>query len=147
MTTIACNLEQMAADSAVVMGDTRALCCKVSRIKDALVGYAGDSALGEKFLHWLRNGGDKPAMDKDAEFCALVLTKAGIHHYEYDCEATLLKNEFWAIGTGGLHALTAMNLGCSPEGAVEQAIAFDINSAGPVDVLTLKGQRAHAKAK
>ena len=147
MTTIAASLTQMAADSSLVMGDTKAQCCKIFRIKNSLAATAGDNEEGELFLAWLRNGGTPPKLDKELDFCALVLTAEGIFRYEYTCQPTLLKNEFWAIGTGAAHALTAMNMGAAPEEAVAQAIVFDINSGPPIDVFYLKVPRDSRKGR
>ena len=147
MTTIAANLTQMAADSSLVMGDTKARCCKIFRIKASLVGTAGGNGEGELFLAWLRDGGPAPKFERDADFTALVLNADGLFHYEYDCQPTLLKNDFWAIGTGAAHALTAMNMGACPEEAVAQAIVFDINSGPPIDVFTLKAPRDSRKGR
>jgi hypothetical protein len=147
MTTIAADRQCMAADTALVMGETRASCCKIFRIKGALVGTAGGNGEGEVFLRWYKSGGEIPKLDKDADFCALVLNAEGLWHYEYDFMPTKLNNDFWAIGTGAPHALTAMNMGATPEEAVRQAVQFDVNSSLPVDVFQLKVKRADSKSR
>jgi ATP-dependent protease HslVU (ClpYQ) peptidase subunit len=72
MTTIACNREEMAADSQVIFGETVKIPGsrepKVERIGDSLFGMAGDEQECRVFAKWARDGFDednKPELDAE----------------------------------------------------------------------------------
>jgi 20S proteasome alpha/beta subunit len=48
-----------------------------------------------------------------------------------------MKDDYFAVGTGAIAALVAMDRGADLVEAVEAAIRRDGNSGGPIDVLTL----------
>lgn len=144
MTTIAANKQCMASDSNVVTGKTffegRP---KIIRIGDAIVGAAGHVTAINKFVRWLQKKNPrlkKPEFTKKETLTALVLTTKGLFQIDEGLEFDEVVQPYFAIGTGALVALTAMDFGASPERAVEAACKRDPKqfTKGPVHVLWLK---------
>lgn len=139
MTTIAANLQCMAADSRCSAGSASFKTKKVERRGDALIGACGKASDCAKFFAWFGTGNSAPELT-DGEFDALVLTPAGLFFYQSDCSAMPLKDKYYAIGSGWQGAMVALDKGDDPKKAVEAAIKRDIFSGGPVDVFYLKGK-------
>ena len=101
---------------------------------DAAAGVDGE---GTAFMEWLRKPTEKkPKLNKE-DFAALVLRKDGIYYYDYSCLATKVELPFYAIGSGALGALCAMERGATPEEAI-QLVAKHSHGTGPeIDVLTI----------
>ena len=138
MTTIAATRSAMAADSKVTTGDTWYYATKIYRVRHELIGCAGDSSAIDKFMKWYRGGKKNAPEFKESEsFSALVLTKAGLYHYEDSVVGELMKNDYFAVGTGAMGALVAMDRGADLVEAVEAAIRRDSNSGGSIDVMAL----------
>ena len=140
MTTIAANKRSMAADQKVTDGDRNFRNHKLRRIGEAIVGCGGDGPSIAKFFRWVEQGkqDDPPKLGKDDELEALVLTASGLFVYGRDCVPEEILDEFYAIGTGAMAALSAMHMGATPRRAVEIACLVDNNTGGPVDVMALK---------
>ena len=143
MTTIACNLEEMAADSRITQEDHAnkrinvSYATKIERIEDTIVGSSGDYQAGVRFHDWLKSGGRKPRLCK--EFRALKLTKDGIFLMDGDDLTWMpLRQNFSAIGSGCGFAIGAMVKGASPKEAVSIAKDWDVYSGGPVTVIQLE---------
>ena len=138
MTTVIATRSAMAADSKVTTGDISYGAVKIFRIRKDIVGAAGDSIPIDRFVKWYR-GGKKGAVEfKDGEsFSALALTTEGLVHYEDSIVGELMKDDYFAVGTGAMAALVAMDMGADIVQAVEAAIRRDGNSGGPIDVITL----------
>ena len=138
MTTVIATRSAMAADSKVTTDDIHYNAVKIFRVRSDIIGAAGDSIPIDKFLKWYR-GGKKGDVDfKEGEsFSAIVLTKAGLYHYENSTVGELMKDDYFAVGTGAMAALVAMDMGADIVQAVEAAIRRDGNSGGPIDVITL----------
>lgn len=137
MTTIACDLKSMAGDGRATSGgtitDERAR--KVDKLRDGrIVGFAGTAAFGMLFRQWLVDGGPFP---KIKAFSALVLEPSGKLWFYDGIEIPLPCLEPQAIGTGSVHALTAMDCGLSPADAVRMAIRRDTASGGRVISIAL----------
>jgi 20S proteasome alpha/beta subunit len=127
----------MAAESKTVTGDTSYNATKIFRIRGDVVGAAGDTSAIDKFLKWYRSRKDAPEFKEGESFAALALTKSGLVHYEDSVVGELMKDDYFAVGTGAIAALVAMDRGADLVEAVEAAIRRDGNSGGPIDVLTL----------
>lgn len=137
MTTIACNREEMAADSRTsddaVFYTTAG---KITRVGNNLVGCCGNLDSIAKFLTWFR----KKKKPKDCpefsgeDFEAIVLSPGGMFMFANSCQPRRIVDEFYATGSGGMAALAALRCGKSPAEAVAIAILCDKNSGGPVVV-------------
>lgn len=139
MTTIACNLKEMAADSMCSAGEVYYLTeGKIVRIGTDLVGSCGSVDSIAKFLDWYEKRGDIPDFGEGDEFESLALTPNGLFMYCNTCRPRKVLDPFLACGSGEQAALAAMHLGKSPKVAVETAIKCDKNSGGPVIVERLK---------
>ena len=131
MTTIACDLEEMATDSLATVNDIRiARKQKLYRINGDLVACAGRTGDAANFREWYANGGEKPGVDD--EFAALVLTKEGIGWYDATCTKIAIDDAICAVGSGADLARGAMMAGASPGRAVEIACEYDVGSGPPV---------------
>lgn len=150
MTTIAANLEMMAADSLVVVGDLSFPSIKLVRFEDAIIGAAGDSDACHFFFEWwpLRDK-QKFKIPKDLELEALVLTDSGLYRYGASGKADVVSDGLCAIGSGASLALasldTQVKMGHSPDPriAVEVACLRNPNSALPVQFYALEQPYEH----
>ncbi len=143
MTTIAANLECMAADRKVTLGETRYMSRKLKRVRDTIVGGAGSSTGIAKFMRWFEAGADAddtPKLAKDEEIDVLLLSPRGLSFFNGEFVEDLMEDAFFALGTGNQAALAAMHLGLSPGDAVEVAKKVDNGTDGVVDVMWLDGR-------
>lgn len=137
MTSIAANRREMAFDSRESDEDGHywRTSPKVLQIGLALVGCSGDSNQICKFLDWFTDQKqERPELD---DMHALALDRDGLWYYVDSTYRSLIKEGFFAIGTGGKFAMGAMAKGASPREAVKTALRFDSNSGPPVLVLRL----------
>lgn len=146
MTTIAANLETMAADSKVMLDSGVSYrTIKITRVKKMIVGAAGDGGDCTRVLEWAERDFKDPkpkwaskATD-DQAFWALILKPDGLYFLtQDDPHPEKMDEPHFAIGSGGKAARLAMNLGKTPEEAVALACQVDENSGLPVQVLSLK---------
>lgn len=140
MTTIACDLNGMAADSKCVFGETFFPCEKIIRLPDgSLLATAGTDVYTKPFINKMMLGeipdiiappetSDKP----DPDFAAIHLTKDGVFIYDDAYSATKVTSGKFAIGTGGIVAISWLLNGATPQRAVEMACQVDNNSGLPV---------------
>lgn len=107
-------------------------------VKDGdILGTAGTVDYCERFIAWYGTKKKRPQFPKDAEFEALVLTGDGrLIHYDETLARCVLRDPFFAVGSGGHAALAALHLGCSPVRAVEVACLVDPFSGPPVQVIS-----------
>jgi ATP-dependent protease HslVU (ClpYQ) peptidase subunit len=137
MTTIATDGNTMAGDGLVTSGNVIFAwdAVKVVQLKDGrLVGTTGSAFYADPFAVWLNDGGDIPELDDNFE--ALVLMPDGTCR-SYDHKGRWINEELpTACGTGREFALAAMDLGASPEEAVEVASKRDTCSGGKITVLS-----------
>lgn len=141
MTTVACNLKEMAADRLVTAGTDWWHAVKLHRLDDGSVcGVAGDSG-ADLLVQWLKRGGragEEPDV-REKDFYVMHLTHHGIYLY---CGSTVpdkLTATCHAIGSGGKVAMYALKkLKASPEEAVKAAAEMDLFTGGPIDVMRLE---------
>lgn len=141
MTTIAANLEMMAADSRRV-GDVLSSIRKLRRYGNRIIGVAGDLACITVFWQWADAGfpeKKKPALPEGA-FDALELDEDGLWSWDRALSRYHLEDSYDAIGTGAMSAKTAMYLGKDPDEAVEIAKEHDECTGGRVHVERLLPQ-------
>lgn len=139
----------MSADTRVSGGGSMYHTVKIHRIRDCLVGMAGDVALTTKFLAWFRKECPSDELpinnEENKSFCAIVLTPKGLYYYADCCEPDKLKESTYAIGTGAQAAMVAMHLGKTPAQAVREAMRVDENTGGEITELHLSKPAARVK--
>jgi len=151
VTTIAASAKHgsMAADSKCIFGDTHFQCDKIYRLPDgSLLGTAGSDAYTRPFVDQMLLG-EVPALrapqestdQPEPEFAALHLTDEGLFVYDDVYSKIKVNSGYYAIGSGGMPALSHMMDGDLPEVAVTKACRVDNNSGLPVLTETLKGKR------
>lgn len=142
MTTIACNLKEMAADSCLTFDDIgigtgQSPTRKLHRIGRSIFGERGENMAGvHVMLDWIRAGAKakkRPEkMPKGADFYLLELSPKGIFLWTSDFERDVLDEPNFAIGSGAKAALYCMRyLSMSPRKAVEEAAKVDAYTRGP----------------
>lgn len=143
MTCIAIRGKTIAADSRLTVCDSQHYSCrKLFRVPDGIIGFTGDTAGGNQLLHHLRlHSCEDPIKLEDYELKdtgALLLTKRGVYCYEDSISPDKITGRFFAIGTGALAALAAMQMGADAVEAVRIACKFDVYCAPPVRWMRLK---------
>lgn len=148
MTTIACNLKEMAADSCITLDDIglgtgQESVKKLHRIGKSIFGERGDNVAGVPvMLEWISKGAKwkkPPELPKGADFSLLELSPKGIFLWGSDMTCEHLIADNYAIGSGGKVALYCMRvLKMSPAQAVAEAIKVDAYSRAPIHTERLK---------
>lgn len=143
MTTIACNLKVIAADSKCTWGDTDVgfSCMKLFKVGESIYGTRGDNH-SNLFVEWAKAGfkrGRKPSIvGKDPDFTILELSPSGISIWDEFFVRIELKDKNFAVGSGAKIALYCMrHHNMSPEDAVKEAAKVDEYTKLPVDVWRL----------
>jgi ATP-dependent protease HslVU (ClpYQ) peptidase subunit len=143
MTTIVADTKGMASDSQMTDGGTKSNVPKFWRVKQWLIGGAGDYSAIIKLIEELKAHPDlSPAqvltdvdikMDKDAEADLLLLSPGGkLYHSENGGYPLPSSDKFAAIGSGSQGALVAMHLGCTPREAVAAVKKVDPSTGGRI---------------
>lgn len=133
----------MAADSQSTDDEIPHRCEKIYRIRNLLVGAAGDAGPCLSFVRYFRGEEISPEELKGAT--ALVLCpRRGILIYEQTSEPDPVLEEFFAIGCGAHVALGAMHMGASAVEAVEAACRWNVQCGPPVVSLSLNSRRRRA---
>lgn len=139
MTTIAYRDGVLAADTlSSSSGTVAGYQTKIYRERGLLLGGAGSVAAFERFRDWIRSGmaGDCP-LQKDIGNM-FVITPDGRCTMWCDDGPFRITADFWALGSGELLALGAMEVGASAAEAVRAAIKHDTRSGGDVTTLRLE---------
>lgn len=124
----------IAADSRCSDDSGHYLVSKLVKGSDFARGAAGD---WDKCLKWhelMDKGGEA---DDDLDIEGIEIRQDGIWVFEGILTGAKIKNEFYAIGSGGQYAIAAMHLGLSPKDAVALAAQYDPATGGEIDVWTL----------
>ena len=148
MTTIACNLSEMAGDRQVVddhIGEYKTT--KIEKIGDSIFGICGDNCPDDVF-QWLREAvnsevpwhkAKRPKHAKKWSYFLIQLAPDGIWLWNQKLYRTKVEEPCYAVGSGRKVALYCMrHLNMNPKESVEQACLIDHWSNGPVDVLKLR---------
>lgn len=150
MTTIACNLREMAADTLVVNSGPMYHADKIFRIGLSLVGTAGDGHMCLAFVEWFKSPKRSmhtlqkmiPIEHRD-DILLIELNPGGIHLWNGWGVPERIHNTYYAIGSGSMTAIGELRRGLPPEDAVKAASEWDENTRG-LQVLKLvpeKGKR------
>ena len=137
MTTVVGDRTRLVSDSRV-SGNNNIIydSPKLFRVKDAIIGCAGDNEAIEAFIKWYGSKKRKPKFKEDS-FDALVVTKSGIYTYDETCSRDLVLGPWAAIGSGGSAALGALHMGASLEDACKIACKVDKYSGEPIQIMEL----------
>lgn len=148
MTTIACNLKEMAADTKVSfegIGTDVFSGLKLYKSDHAIFGLTGGDCSGQIIgLEWLKLGGtpgsagERPIPPKQADWLILELSRNGIAVYNEYLERDPVLAKYIAVGSGRKVAMYCMKvLGMSPVEAVREACKADDWSDTPIYIATL----------
>lgn len=145
MTTVACSLTEMAADSRVSADGSVArgamVASKIRVIRDSVFGFSGNISEALIAIAWFEGGRSKferPSFTSEADFSILELSPSGILLWDPYMSPIHMKDESCAIGTGGPIAQYCMAvLEMSPYQAVIEAAKVDANTGPPFEVLSL----------
>lgn len=134
VTTIAVSLVhgEIASDSRISWENTMSKVCKLIRIGEFIYGCAGE---WDKCLE--AHAQIKAGTVIDVEEVEIIRASPGLIELSDGKDFYPLREQFWAIGSGSLAALAAMNLGARPTQAIEIAAQFDPLTGLPIDCLTL----------
>lgn len=144
MTTIAANLKQMAADTALVTGGPIATVSKIHRIRESIFGEAGAGFECLLLIEWLKGKRDRRALQKmPDEFqrddvYILELSPTGLALWNGWGIRMPIADECYSIGSGSMAAMAALRAGADPEEAVKIAAELDENTREPIEVLSLQ---------
>lgn len=151
MTVIAYRDGVMAGDRLAVRGSTASRWhAKIARRDDgALIGLAGDGAVGERYRVWFLAGEDlakRPALSDEydgepASAGALVVRPDGRVEEHTHLAVLPFEGPYFAIGCGADFALAAMEMGADAHRAVEVACKLDIHCGGGIDTVHLDAAR------
>jgi len=153
MTTIAANLEGMAADS--FLSDGNAV-CKIIELPNMLIGYSGEVFYAQMLADWIKDGErglcppwDENFSDKDdraADTALLILNSSGLFLMDGRGKKVRVARNYAAIGSGADIALGALYHNHTPQQAVEAACAHDSATKPPVVYVELpRGKRKKGK--
>lgn len=133
MTTIATDGKTIAADS---QGCTsfivRHSVIKLHRIRDEVLGFAGEPPEIQKYIDWVRLHRPEENAPKFSDRFFGLLVRKGSVLFEDDSLNPQVVGSPFAVGSGQEFAMGAMLAGASPREAVRIAIALDPHSGGKV---------------
>lgn len=154
MTTIAANLECMAADRRVSDSDENDAFTgwsyparKIFRIGNSLYGTSGHGSMCLVFIEWLKTNRSRHALYRilgDEDRCAFRVLelrsaphrrgKATLHVWDgWGIPEQVLADHI-AVGSGAKAACALLDKGEGPEGAIRGAMPHDFFTGGPIDV-------------
>lgn len=120
---------------------------KIRRVGRSIIGAAGDWSDVLKFWDMIERKKKKDTgLNENSELEAIELHPSGIFLYDATGVRYSVKDEFFAIGSGGPYAMGAMAMGATPEEAVAIASRFDPSTGGEVEVMQLRvsnGNKVH----
>ncbi len=145
MTTVAVREDMMAANTGTYVYGLRCREGNIEEVAGELIGVSGNTADIAKLVQWYLKGEfDTPPEytifknDDNPAATLLVLTKTGV--IKLVCPhglITVLNVPFFAIGSGAMAAMGAMQTGVSAGDAVVIAAMIDPDTTGPVEVRRL----------
>jgi len=110
---------------------------KLYRVGEAIFGAAGNLEDMLKFRDWLDNEGEDTCEAKN--FSALVMNRTGIYmHDGGHPDGFQIREHHYAVGTGAVAAMAAMEAGADPYKALKIAAKFDTTTGGKTQFLPFK---------
>lgn len=145
MTTIVARFStlEIAADSMVSSDDSYFFTAKLRRTKNGVLGGCGDWDKIMKIYKSIEEGKEPEEID----VTAMELRPDGIWIYEGTNVPVIIKQDFYAIGTGAGYAMGALHCGKSVLEACEIACLYDTSSRGPIDYIKLESKNGKPGAK
>ena len=145
MTTIAWDGRNLAGDKQRSLDGHITRCRKVFKItckhngKQALIGCAGDTADIIRARDWFVDCSKPKPTCKNMSGLLVVKMKTGAKCFWFEESLTLvpLERRPFAVGSGGPHALGAMDAGADAKRAVQIASNRDSGTGRGVDVIAL----------
>lgn len=149
MTTIAANLDTMAADSRVTwegIGQDTFTAIKIFSTNKAIYGITGENCTGSLIaIDWFLSGSIAsnkpipPEYENNWDWKIIELSKEGIAIYNEFLEKERTAEPFLAVGSGRKVAMYCMKyLGMQPPEAVHEACKVDHWSEVPIYTASLK---------
>lgn len=146
MTTVVFHNGTMASDSRYTdgsVGITRGPKIFRKRVgkTDVLIGICGDVYAAMMFVDWYGSG-DKALYDvlvdmTDDGFEVMIWDGKKLRTANRYCRPTDIDEPYYAIGSGGKHAITALDCGKNAAQAVQMAIKRDSFSGGRIVTMRL----------
>jgi ATP-dependent protease HslVU (ClpYQ) peptidase subunit len=130
----------MAADTRVSTGGAHYHANKIFRVGTSLFGTAGDGDMGLVMIDWLKSARNRQTLYRQwadyerSEVWLIELNPGGICLWTGWGVQERINDERYAIGSGQLAAMTALDKGDLPEDAVRQAARYDQYSGEPIQV-------------
>jgi ATP-dependent protease HslVU (ClpYQ) peptidase subunit len=142
MTIIAYRDGVMASDSRVTFGESEGIyvidsCIKLFRVRKSIVGAAGDSAPGMKWIEWYKRAGSKKSAPNLGGAHIIVATSEGLFEADDGGDLALITGPYYAIGCGAKVALGAMFMGASAVQAANAACKYDPYCGGKIITMEL----------
>jgi hypothetical protein len=139
MSVIAWDGKTLAADRQATRGGTMTTSVKIFKVDDRLFGLIGPHASSVRLYNWLLSGMNPVSFPKDLETdsdipIVYVVYKSGhVVKFEDSPYPIIIKDEFWADGSGGDLALGAMAMGATAEEAIGVASKYNIYCGCGID--------------
>jgi hypothetical protein len=148
MTTIACTLNEMSADTAVVNGGPLYHADKLFRVGVSILGTAGDGYMCLAFVEWFKSTRRSPQslqkqipIEHRDSIIVMELKPGGIYLWNGWGVPERIHEKFYAIGSGSMVAIAELTRGVSPADAVKAACRWDENTHAPIQTERLKRKR------
>lgn len=141
MTVIAWDGTTLAADKRAVCNGFIRTTTKIKRIRDMLVGCAGDLGVAAAMMAWIERGCDEskyPDSQKDTDDMVstiIIWPDKTIWRYEITPFPFRIEDTVFAIGSGRDYAIGAMSRGATAKEAVFAASLYDIYCGNGIDEL------------
>jgi len=130
----------MAADTRVSTGGAHYHANKIFRVGTSLFGTAGDGDMGLVMIDWLKTTRNRQNLYRQwsdyerSEVWLIELNPGGICLWTGWGVQERINDDRYAIGSGQLAALAALDKGDTPENAVRCALHYDQYSGEPLQV-------------
>ena len=110
---------------------------KIFRIRDMLVGVAGEISSCLKAIRYMEEGEESKIIELDGDISLLILKERQIYTCDKTLELIPIHLPFYAIGSGKEAAMGALYAGASLEEALEIACKIDPDTGGKVELMSL----------
>ena len=138
MTVIAWDGKTLAADRQGESGGLKSIVTKIFKLETGeIVGITGYLSEGLATIDWYKNGAkpDDYPISKDSGTSMVVIKDGVIHKYEDHYKPLIIRNSFYAFGSGRELAIGAMAMGADAEQEVEIACQYESGCGMGIDVL------------
>jgi len=146
MTTIAASLEHQ-----MIAADTRCSTdgwmVNVSKLRTGPNSAFGAAGEWEQILKFYAALEQKSELPSDCDVDVLEIRPDGLYLYNGSLLCYLIKEKFWAIGTGANYAIAAMHLGKDPVEAIRIASIYDPGTGGDVEKMEILNAKTKASQR